>query len=104
MRKTYLCKLKSDHLKLVPTIYYDKEVAGTKGKASPTSSCGLLHQGTRRKASLGASWDCPRRASPAHLIPLESFLKASLVGDVTPVEEAVESDSERGDYFVGVYL
>ncbi|MQL80859.1 hypothetical protein Taro_013319 [Colocasia esculenta] len=77
VRKPPLCKLKSDLLKLFLAIYHDKELAEVKEEASPTSSWSHLRPRTQREDFLGASWDCPRRASPSFKIHLEYFLEAS---------------------------
>ncbi|MQM07477.1 hypothetical protein Taro_040317 [Colocasia esculenta] len=90
LRKTPLWNPKSLNLKIVPGIYCFKEVAGSTRKASPTSEGTGARSGTRNQAFLRASWDIPRRASP-------SPRSLGVVGDVAPLEETVETDSERGD-------
>ncbi|MQL74930.1 hypothetical protein Taro_007296, partial [Colocasia esculenta] len=70
VRKPILPPSNPTLLELDLKIYCDKEEAGAKEKASPSSPCCGAHPRTRRKVTLEAllqlSWDCPRRSSPSH--------------------------------------
>ncbi|MQL67792.1 hypothetical protein Taro_000004 [Colocasia esculenta] len=74
----YTSSIRASGLKLLPAISFDKEGVYTKEKASPTLLWSLLRPRTRVREVLKASWLCPRRASPALLIPLEAKLDGKI--------------------------